>query len=74
MVLTLNLNPDEARRLADIATRDGRSINDVAREAVEQYIDEDTDDQRWAAEVAAEWEASDQRTRPLSELRTELDL
>ncbi len=74
MVLTVDLTPDEARRLAVLAVREGRTVADVAHDALVQFVEEDVADEEWAAEVVAEWDASDKKTRPVSELRAELGL
>jgi hypothetical protein len=41
---------------------------------VMQSVDDDAAEEAWAAVVVAEWEASDQKTRPLTDLRAELGL
>lgn len=74
MVLTLDLNPEEAARLAALAEREGRPVSEVAHDLLMQSVDEDAAEETWAAAVVAEWDASDQKTRPLGDLRTELGL
>ena len=39
MAMTLRLTDDEAAALRQRAEREGRSMQDVAREAVRQYVD-----------------------------------
>lgn len=74
MVLTVDLNPEEARRLSAIAEREGRTVAEVAHDALVQFTDEDEADEAWSADVVAQWESSDKKTRPVSELRAELGL
>lgn len=74
MVLTLGLNPEEAGRLAALAEREGRPVSEVAHDLLMQSVDDDAAEETWAAAVVAEWETSDQHTRPLTDLRTELGL
>ena len=39
MAMTLRLSDDEARALRDRAEQEGRSMQDLARQAVREYID-----------------------------------
>lgn len=74
MVLTLDLNPEEAGRLAALAEREGRPVSEGAHDLLMQSVDEDAAEETWAAAVVAEWDVSDHKTRPLRDLRTELGL
>lgn len=38
MAMTLRLTPDEAAALRETALRENRSMQDVAREAIAQYV------------------------------------
>ena len=38
------------------------------------FVDQDVAEEAWAAAAVAQWESSDQKTRPLGDLRTELGL
>ena len=47
------LEPEQHKRLAEIATFQGRSISDVVREAVQDYLSEQDQDLRRTRELAA---------------------
>ena len=74
MGVSVELTADELRRLDTLAARSGRSVSEYAHEAIVLHLDELEAEEAWAAEVMAEWDASDKKTRPLSELREELGL
>ncbi len=69
----ITLTPEQGERLEDLAARRGTTPNLIIIEAIDALL-EDLEDEEWAKEVIAEWEASDKVTRPLSELRSELGL
>jgi predicted transcriptional regulator len=39
--MEIRLRPEQEARLAEIAARDGRDVNEVAREAITRLLDED---------------------------------
>ena len=61
MILTIDLSPEQAHRLAKIAEREGRAVADVAADLLAESIEDDEWEQEWAAQAVARWEASDQR-------------
>lgn len=52
-MLTVTINPEIERRLAELAKRTGRSVNDFARELIENNI-EDLEDRYLAEKSIAE--------------------
>lgn len=74
MSLTVELSPAELRALAALAERAGRSPADYAHEALTAWLAEEAADVEWATKVKETWDSSDKVTRPLSDLRAELDL
>lgn len=47
------LEPEQHAALAEIAQRQNRSISDVMREIVRQYLDQQAEDHRWAQRMEA---------------------
>ena len=73
MTIAVRLTDDQQRRLDALSARTGRSRSFYVKEALETHLDE-LEERFWAHDVIAEWEASDQKTRPLEELKAELGL
>jgi predicted transcriptional regulator len=40
--MKIQLDPDQEARLADLAARDGRKTDDLVREAVDRFLEEET--------------------------------
>jgi predicted transcriptional regulator len=40
--MKIQLDPDQEARLADLAARDGRETDDLVREAVDRFLEEET--------------------------------
>lgn len=59
------------QRLQALAEATGRSTTFYVKEAIEAHLGE-LEERFWADRVVDRWEASDQRTRPASELWAEL--
>ena len=74
MVLTIDLSPQQTRRLAERAEREGRSVSDVARDLLDESLDDAAADDAWATRAVADWEASDRSVRPIGEVWEELGL
>lgn len=64
---------DQEERLDALARRTGRPKSFYLKEAVDRHLDE-LEELYEVDDVIGRWEASDQKTRPLSELRAELGL
>lgn len=73
MSIAVRLTEDQEKRLDALAARTGRSRSFYVKEALETHLDE-LEERFWADEVVDRWEASDRKTRPLSELKAELGL
>jgi RHH-type rel operon transcriptional repressor/antitoxin RelB len=73
MSIAVRLTEEQERRLDALAARTGRSRSFYVKEALETHLDE-LEERFWADEVVDRWEASDRKTRPLSELKAELGL
>lgn len=73
MSIAVRLTEEQERRLDALAARTGRSRSFYVKEALETHLDE-LEERFWADEVIDRWEASDRKTRPLSELKAELGL
>lgn len=73
MSIAVRLTEDQEKRLDALAVRTGRSRSFYVKEALETHLDE-LEERFWADEVVDRWEASDRKTRPLSELKAELGL
>lgn len=71
MPLSVRLTPEEEARLDALAARTGRSKTFYVRQAIEAHLD-DLEEQYWADAVIRDWESSDRRTHPASELWDEL--
>ncbi|MGO2634186.1 MAG: hypothetical protein ACTII7_08760 [Galactobacter sp.] len=69
MVITIKLTPDRERRLAKLAAQEGRTVNEVASD----LLDEGIDDQD-LSEYFQEWKEQGRPSRPASELWEELGL
>jgi predicted transcriptional regulator len=46
--MQITLTPEQETRLAELAARDGRALDDIAREAIERYL---VDDAKFASAV-----------------------
>jgi len=64
---------EQEERLDALAKRTGRQKSFYLKEAVDRHLDE-LEDLYETDDVIDRWEKSDQKTRPLSELRAELGL
>ncbi|MHA6667657.1 type II toxin-antitoxin system RelB family antitoxin [Homoserinimonas sp. A447] len=73
MTIAVRLSPEQERRLDALAARTGRTRSFYVKEAIETHLDE-LEERFWADEVIDRWEASDRKTRPLSDLKAELGL
>jgi RHH-type rel operon transcriptional repressor/antitoxin RelB len=73
MTLSIDLNDEEKRRLEAVAVRTGRPTEDVVHDAISLHLDE-IEEIAWAERAARTWRASDQKTRPVEEIRRELGL
>ncbi|MEO6505833.1 MAG: TraY domain-containing protein [Terrimesophilobacter sp.] len=73
MTIAVRLTDEQQRRLDALSARTGRSRSFYVKEALETHLDE-LEERFWAHDVIAEWETSDQKTRPLEELKAELGL
>jgi len=73
MTVAVRLTDEQQRRLDALAARTGRTRSFYVKEAIEQHLDE-LEERFWADEVVARYEASDEETRPWSEVKAELDL
>jgi RHH-type rel operon transcriptional repressor/antitoxin RelB len=75
VTMTIAFRPtgDQEQRLEALAKRTGRSKSFYLKEALDMHLAE-LEDTYWAHDVADRWEASDQNTRPLSEIANELGL
>jgi len=73
MSIAVRLTEEQEKRLDALAARTGRSRSFYVKEALETHLDE-LEERFWADEVIDRWEASDRKTRPLSELKAELGL
>ncbi len=71
--ISITLTPEQRARLEDLAEQAKTTPNVIIIEAIDTML-EDLDDEEWAREVLAEWDASDKQTRPASELWAELGL
>ncbi|WP_382306649.1 DUF6290 family protein [Herbiconiux sp. UC225_62] len=73
MSRSIELNDDELRRLGTLAARTGQPVEELVHDAIASHLDE-LEDIAWAETSAAKWEASEKKTRPLSEVRREIGL
>ena len=73
MTIAFRPTGDQEQRLEALAKRTGRSKSFYLKEALDMHLAE-LEDAYWAHDVADRWEASDQKTRPLSEIANELGL
>ena len=73
MVVSVRLSGDLEARLDALSERTGRPKSFYVKSALEAHL-ADLEDQYWADQVIARFEAGDQTTRPMSDLITELGL
>jgi RHH-type rel operon transcriptional repressor/antitoxin RelB len=73
MVVSVRLSGDLEERLDALSERTGRPKSFYVKSALEAHL-ADLEDQYWADQVIARFEAGDQTTRPISDLITELGL
>ena len=73
MVVSVRLSGDLEERLDALSERTGRPKSFYVKSALEAHL-ADLEDQYWADQVIARFEAGDQTTRPMSDLITELGL
>ena len=73
MALSIRLSPEDEKRLDELAARTGRSKTFYVREAIHEHLD-DLEERYWADQVVRDWESSGRRSRPASELWSELDV
>ena len=71
--IAFRISEEQEERLDALSKRTGRTKAFYLREAINTYLD-DIEEQYWADSVLAEWDASDKKTRPASELWAELGL
>jgi len=74
MVLTIDLSPEQAQHLAQIAEREGRDVAEVAVALLSESIDDDAWEHEWTTRAVTAWEASDRATRPSDQVWSELEL
>lgn len=73
VVVSIRLDDALERRLDELARRTGRSRSFYVKQAIEAHL-ADLEDSYWADEVVRQWDASGRPSRPLSDLKAELDL
>ena len=73
MVVSVRLSGDLEERLDALSERTGRPKSFYVKSALEAHL-ADLEDQYWADQVIARFEAGDQPTRPISDLIAELGL
>ena len=73
MRAAIDLSPDTARRLDELATRTGRSREDHLREVIERGL-EDLEDNYLAADLAEKVRRGEERTRSLDDVERRLGL
>lgn len=73
MTVAVRLSSDMEKRLDVLAARTGRTRSFYVKEAIVMHLDE-LEERYWADEVVARYEATDQKVRPWSEVKAELDL
>lgn len=73
MVVAVRLDADIERRLDELSSRTGRSKSFYVRQAIEEHLS-DLEDCYWADEAIRQWDEEGRPTRPISDLKAELDL
>ena len=73
MTVAFRPRADQEKRLAALAKRTGRTKSFYVAEALDAHLDE-LEERYWAHETISRWEESDQKTRPLADIKTELGL
>jgi RHH-type rel operon transcriptional repressor/antitoxin RelB len=73
MPLSIDLSDDEQRRFDALAARAGRTADEFAHTALTTGLEE-LEEIAWAEDSARGWIDSEQKTRPLKDLRREVDL
>jgi RHH-type transcriptional regulator, rel operon repressor / antitoxin RelB len=73
MTIAVRLTDEQQRRLDALSARTGRSRSFYVKEALETHLDE-LEERFWAHDVISAWEASEQKTRPIDDLKAELGL
>lgn len=71
MTIAVDLSPEQVHRLDALAARTGCSRSFYVKEAIDTHLDE-LEERFWADKAIDRWEASDRKTRPLSDLNAEL--
>ncbi|MGO1591878.1 MAG: hypothetical protein ACTHW1_06845 [Ancrocorticia sp.] len=69
MTITIELTPERERRLAVLAEKQGRSVDDVARDLLDDGIDEAD-----LADYYRQWKDRGRPSRPAAQLWDELEL
>jgi len=72
VVLTIELTPEREQKLAELAQREGKSVEDIALGLLDEGIAEAAEDAELADSYEA-WIAAGRPSRPISELLAELD-
>ncbi|HNP15070.1 MAG: TraY domain-containing protein [Salinibacterium sp.] len=73
MTIAFRPRADQEERLEALAKRTGRTKSFYVAEALDAHLD-DLEERYWAHDVVRQWEESDQKTRPLADIKAELDL
>lgn len=73
MTIAFRPRADQEQRLEALARRTGRTKSFYVAEALDAHLDE-LEERYWAHDVITRWEGSDQKTRPLADIKTELGL
>ncbi len=73
MTIAFRPRADQEARLEALAKRTGRTKSFYLAEALDEHLDE-LEERYWAHDVIQRWEVSDQKTRPLADIKAELDL
>jgi RHH-type rel operon transcriptional repressor/antitoxin RelB len=73
MVVAVRLPADLERRLDELAKRTGRPKSFYIRQAVEEHLEE-LEEAYWADEAVRQWRAEGGASRPLADLKAELEL
>ncbi|MCC6269924.1 MAG: TraY domain-containing protein [Microbacteriaceae bacterium] len=73
MTIAFRPRADQEARLEALAKRTGRTKSFYVAEALDAHLD-DLEERYWAHDVIGRWEESDQKTRPLADIKAELEL